>query len=67
MSSSIQQEMERQSIGMGQDSFICEGCKFYRGACGCDKGVFIAFVGANMKECTSYRKGMKCPHCGQNF
>jgi len=45
------------------DGFICETCQNYSGGCVCALGYFITCVGANMKNCFSYkeerRKGEK--------
>ena len=62
----IGDEIMRQSQDMGWENFICESCKHYKGGCICGKGVFIAFVGANMKSCIYAEQSIKCPHCGGN-
>lgn len=63
---SIGKELERQSVAMGGDNFICVDCKFHKDGYGCEKNVFVAFVGANMSGCRFYERGVKCPHCGRN-
>lgn len=64
---SILTEMGRQSQNIKPYNFICEGCKFYDGGVGCEQNVFIAFKGANMRVCSFFKIGMKCPHCGKRF
>jgi len=66
--SSIEEEILRQSHYMpGNNWLVCGDCKNYKGACACEKNVFIAFEGANMSNCSFYDKGKKCPHCGRVF
>ena len=65
--SSIADEMVKQSWNMGGDNFVCVSCKNYTGGYSCSKGVFVAFVGANMSGCIYYEKGVSCPHCGRNI
>ena len=69
MSSSIRDEIEKQSTTTfdGKVTFLCETCKNYKGSCICEKGVFIAFVGANIPLCHFYEQGKKCPYCGRNI
>ena len=64
MSNSILLEMQKQSIDVRPENFICQHCKNYKGGCTCGKNVFIAFVGANMSDCGLYQHGKRCPHCG---
>jgi len=68
MSNSIGQEIEKQSQPTfnGTYLFICSDCKHYEGGCKCEKGVFIAFEGANISSCVYYETGIKCPHCRRN-
>jgi len=67
MDSCILIEMYKQSIDASGDNFYCKNCRHYKGGCGCEQCVFIAFVGANMSNCSYYQKGIKCPHCGEMF
>ena len=62
---SIASEIVAQSQRMSAENFICESCVNYQGKLVCSKGVFIAFVGANMSGCFGYVKGHKCRHCGR--
>ena len=66
MTNSIGDELANQSQDMGGNNFICISCKNSTGGYGCSKGVFVAFVGANMSQCIYYEKGVSCPHCGRN-
>jgi len=66
-SNSIEDVIQRQSQNMSWCNFICSECGNYGGGCICNKGVFIAFTGANMSGCLYFRKGNICPHCGKNF
>lgn len=63
---SILEEIARQSKHAGMDNFVCSSCKFYAGKLACENNVFIAFEGADMRLCSFYRRGLKCPHCGRN-
>ena len=63
--SDIRSEIAKQSVDMGWDNFPCSSCKNYMGGCGCEKGVFIAFEGANLSGCIYQDKGKACPHCGR--
>ena len=64
-STGIGEEIVRQSVDMGWDNFLCATCKNHSGGCKCDAGIFIAFEGANLSNCSYYQKGLKCPHCGK--
>ncbi len=48
---SLQDEIWRQSAGIEPYNFICRSCVNHKGGCGCEKGVFIAFEGANTTGC----------------
>jgi hypothetical protein len=62
----IKQEIERQSMGVGDITvFWCASCRNYEGALVCKKGVFIAFEGANLSNCHFFDPGEKCSHCGK--
>lgn len=63
--SDIGNEIVRQSQDMRWDNFPCSSCKNYGGGCVCEKGVFIAFEGANLSNCMYQDKGKACPHCGR--
>lgn len=65
MQNDIEVAMINQSQNMRPENFICASCKNYKGGCGCEKYVFIAFEGANMASCSFYQRGIKCPHCGR--
>lgn len=62
---SISEEIVKQSENMGWENFLCSSCRNYKGGCACEKGVFIAFTGANLSTCIYYIQGKKCPHCGR--
>lgn len=47
------------------DGWICPNCRNYKGPMICAKNVFIAFVGANMKNCFGFESGRICQHCGK--
>jgi len=64
-SSTIGEELYKQSQGMDITNFICDTCVNYKGRCACEKNIFIAFVGANLNHCHAYKQGRKCPHCGR--
>jgi hypothetical protein len=66
---SIENEILKQSTYHDWElgKFQCELCINYLGGCGCSKGVFIAFVGANLTHCHFFIKGQKCPKCGKRF
>jgi hypothetical protein len=40
------------------DGWICPKCVYHKGGCGCSKGVFIAFVGANTSRCQFFHERM---------
>lgn len=44
--------------------WVCPECVHHAGGIGCDRGVFISFVGANMKGCRGFEPGKPCRHCG---
>ncbi len=69
MNNTIIEELTHQSTPSlnGTCNFICSECKNYKGSCICEKGVFIAFVGANIPLCSFYEWGKHCPHCGRNI
>ncbi len=62
---SIEDILISQSQGMDIANFRCDTCINYEGDLKCDKGVFIAFTGANLNNCHAYKLGKKCPHCGR--
>ena len=47
-----------------KDGWICPSCKNYKGSLICEKGIFIAFVRANMSGCKFYERGGICKHYG---
>ena len=49
----------------GTYSFPCADCVNHTGGCQCNKGIFIAFEGANLSNCIYYERGRKCYHCGR--
>jgi len=63
----IYAEMQRQSQGLQPANFICEECAYYDGGIGCKQNIFIAFKGANMRNCHHFKAGIRCPHCGKRF
>jgi hypothetical protein len=60
---SILEAVARQAPVAG--GWVCPTCKNYGGGVGCEAGVFIAFVGANMSRCQLYDRGEPCTHCGR--
>lgn len=58
----IKEEMIRQHPIPG--GWVCPQCIHYKGKLICEKGIFIAFSGANMSGCCYYNSGKKCHHCG---
>jgi len=65
MSHGIAEEIVKQSQGAGWENFVCSVCKNYAGGCVCERGVFIAFEGADVSGCIYQEKGRACPHCGR--
>jgi hypothetical protein len=65
MFSGLEKEMVKQSQNWEQGVFRCASCLNYKGACTCEKGIFIAFEGANLTHCSYYQQGKKCRHCGR--
>lgn len=65
MNGDIQAEILKQSQDMGWGNFKCSGCKNYGGGCICNKGIFVAFEGANTSTCVYFDEGQACPHCGR--
>lgn len=65
MSTSIEEEIWRQSQNMGQQTFICATCRNYLGGCVCEKGIFIAFEGGNLYNCRLWEPSKRCRHCGE--
>ena len=63
--STIMEEITRQSQNVRPENFICATCKYHTDGYGCQKGVFVAFQGANMSGCGWYELGKPCPHCGR--
>ena len=61
----IRGEIEKQSVFASGESFICKGCANYKGGCGCEKDIFIAFAGGNTSSCVYFVTGKECPHCGR--
>jgi len=45
--------------------WVCSTCVNYNGNLSCKKNMFIAFVGANTKDCLYYESGTICRHCGK--
>lgn len=64
-SGTLIEEMVKQSQNIEPGVFLCEQCTNYKGALVCQKGVFIAFEGANLSHCSFFWRGRKCPHCGR--
>lgn len=62
---SVADEIVRQSLQMESYNFLCKDCVNHLGGCGCAKGVFVAFEGANLSNCVFYKHGRICPHCGR--
>lgn len=58
-------EILRQSQCWERGVFRCDTCRNYKGALACEKGLFIAFEGANLNHCGFYVPGKKCRHCGK--
>lgn len=65
MGNSLGKEIVRQSQDIQPDNFICNECKNYHGALSCEKGIFIAFEGANLSGCPYFSPGRKCRYCGK--
>ena len=61
----IYDEMGKQSNEVKPQNFVCSSCVYYQGGCGCLKGIFIAYEGANLTHCSYYKEGFRCPHCGK--
>ena len=37
------------------DGWICPDCKYYKGGIGCEKNMFISFVGCYTKDCQVFK------------
>lgn len=61
----ITDEILRQSQNVKPGVFSCSSCLHYKGALVCEKGIFIAFEGANLLHCPQFDGGKKCRHCGK--
>ena len=44
--------------------FACRDCRHYAGRLICERGVFIAFEGANMSDCSAYETERRRPQGG---
>lgn len=58
-------EMCKQGQDIAPENFLCASCKNYKGALSCEKGLFIAFEGANLSHCSYFVRGRRCSHCGK--
>jgi len=65
MLTGIEEEIWKQSYDVGVETFICKTCTHYLKGCRCEKGIFIAFEGANLYGCRCWEPGDRCRHCGK--
>ena len=62
---SMRDEMVKQSQNIEPSAFLCDYCKSYKGKLSCEKGIFIAFAGANLSHCSFFERGRSCKYCGR--